>query len=179
MAEPTKLPVKTDAKPAVPAPFGGWGSLDTLRREIDQVFDSFGLGALRLPFARPALDIDAGLKRIAAWNLNPAVDVVEKEKEYEITAELPGLDEKDVEVRLANGTLTIRGEKKEEAEQQHGKDYYVSERRYGAFLRSFRVPEGVDAEKIDAQFARGVLTVRLPKTAQAQQSEKKIEVKAA
>ena len=69
------------------------------------------------------------------------------------------LDEKNVEVKLANGNLTIKGEKKEEKEERE-KDYYVSERRYGSFVRSFPVPEGVSADKIEATFAKGVLTVR-------------------
>ncbi|TIX36045.1 MAG: Hsp20 family protein, partial [Mesorhizobium sp.] len=74
--------------------------------------------------------------------------------------------------------LTIKGEKKEEKEEKDN-DYYLSERRYGSFQRSFQLPEGVDADKIDATFAKGVLTVKLPKTAEAQKAEKKITVKAA
>ena len=92
--------------------------------------------------------------------------------------ELPGLDEKNVEIKLSNHTLTIKGEKKEEKEEKD-KDYYLSERRYGSFQRSFQVPEGVDTGKIDASFSKGVLTVKLPKTAEAQKAEKKITVKAA
>ncbi|TIP96679.1 MAG: Hsp20/alpha crystallin family protein, partial [Mesorhizobium sp.] len=101
-----------------------------------------------------------------------------KGKEYEITAELPGIDERNVEIKLANRTLTIKGEKTEEKEEKDN-DYYLSERRYGSFQRSFQLPEGVDADKIDASFAKGVLTVKLPKTAEAQKAEKKITVKAA
>jgi HSP20 family protein len=74
----------------------------------------------------------------------PAVDVVEKVKEYEITAELPGMVEKNIEIKLSNGTLTIKGEKKEEKEERE-KDY--SERRYGSFMRSFQVPEGSTPER--------------------------------
>src|SRR5690606_41318480 len=102
----------------------------------------------------------------------------EKEKEYEITAELPGIDEKNVEIKLANGTLTIKGEKKEEKEEKQ-KDYHLSERRYGSFQRSFPLPEGIDTDKVEATFAKGVLTVKLPKTVEAQKAEKKITVKAA
>jgi HSP20 family protein len=109
---------------------------------------------------------------------SPAVDVTESDKAYEITAELPGLDEKNIEVNVANGGLTIRGEKKEEKEEKQ-KDYYVSERRYGSFERYFSLPEGVDADKIQASFKNGVLKVTLPKTAEAQKPAKKIEVKAA
>lgn len=174
MAEPTKLPVKTESKVPAPAFGGAWAPFDALRREIDQVFETFGLGALRLPLAR---SVDAAWPREMGWSLAPAVDVVEKGKEYEITAELPGLDEKDVEVKVANGTLTIKGEKRETREERE-KDYFLSERRYGSFLRSFRVPEGVSADKIDATFAKGVLTVKLPKTVEAQ-AETTVPVKAA
>ncbi|TIP07014.1 Hsp20/alpha crystallin family protein, partial [Mesorhizobium sp.] len=70
--------------------------------------------------------------RYADWQIAPAMDLVEKGKEYEITAELPGIDEKNVEIKLANRTLTIKGEKTEEKEEKD-KDYYLSERRYGSF----------------------------------------------
>src|SRR5262249_34400111 len=93
--------------------------------------------------------------RRARW---PAVDVADTATGYEITAELPGLDEKNIEVKLSEGTLTIRGEKKEQKEETK-KDYYLSERHYGSFQRSFSAPDGVDADKIEAKFKSGVLTV--------------------
>ena len=175
--EPTKLPIKTEktsATPTAPArsPF------EALRREIDHLFDGFSQGAWRLPFGRPAFDLEIAWPREGAWSIAPAVDVVEKVNEYEITAELPGLDEKNIEIKVANGTLTIKGEKKEEKEEKE-KDYYLSERRYGSFTRSFQVPPAVDADKIEASFAKGLLTVKLPKTEAARASEKKIEIKAA
>ena len=105
------------------------------------------------------------------------MDVAEKDDEYEISAELPGLDEKEVEVKVANRTLTIKGEKKEEKEERQ-KDYYLSERRFGSFQRSFQLPEGIDAGRIEANFAKGVLTVKLPKTTEAKQAERKISVQA-
>ena len=108
----------------------------------------------------------------------PAVDVVESEKAYEITAELPGMDEKNIEVKVAEGGLTIKGEKQEEKEEKK-KDYYLHERHFGSFERSFDVPESVDADKIEASFKKGVLTVTLPKKPEAQKPAKKIEVKAA
>ena len=108
----------------------------------------------------------------------PAVDVAEKDNQYQISAELPGMDQNNIEVTLSNGVLTIKGEKKEEKEESK-KDYYLSERRYGSFQRSFQVPEGVDAEKIEANFKNGILTVSLPKTAAAQKDQKKIAIKAA
>jgi HSP20 family protein len=106
------------------------------------------------------------------------VDVSEGEKAYEITAELPGLDEKDIEVKLALGGLTIKGEKREEKEEKK-KDYYLHERHFGSFERYFRLPDEVDPDKIEASFKKGVLTVTLPKKPEAQKAEKKIAIKAA
>ena len=91
---------------------------------------------------------------------------------------MPGIDEKNVEVKLANGLLTIKGEKQDEKEEKK-KDYYMRERSFGSFERTFQVPDGVDSDKIDASFKKGVLTVTLPKSVEAQKSEKKIAVKAA
>jgi HSP20 family protein len=88
------------------------------------------------------------------------------------------LGEKNIEVKLTNGSLTIKGEKKEEKEEKK-KDYYLHERHFGAFERCFQVPEGVDTDKIDASFKKGVLTVKLPKKPEARKPTKKIEVKAA
>jgi HSP20 family protein len=174
MAEPTRLPIKKVTSPTIVSR-GPWSSLESLKREIDQAFGNFGLGALPLALTQPMFQTE--FFRDRPWNMAPAVDMTEKDKEFEITAELPGLDEKDLEVKLANGNLTIKGEKKEQSEERE-KDYYLSERRYGSFVRSFPVPEGVSADKVEASFAKGVLTIKLPKTAAAQ-AEKKIPVKAA
>jgi HSP20 family protein len=106
----------------------------------------------------------------------PAEDVAETDKAYEITAELPGLDEKNIEAKLANGMLSIKGEKQEEKEEKQ-KDYYRRERSFGSFERSFQVPEGIDTDKIAASFKNGILSVTLPKSAEAQKQAKKIEVK--
>ena len=174
MPEPAKLPIKKEIRSDVadPAP---WSAFESLRREIDQAFDNFGWRSWPLALMRPMFQTD--FFRGKVWDIAPAVGVAEKEKAFEITAELPGLDEKNVEVKLVNGALTIKGEKKEEKEERD-KDYHLTERRYGSFVRSFRVPEGVNADKIEATFAKGVLTITLPKTAEAQ-AEKKIPVKAA
>jgi HSP20 family protein len=88
------------------------------------------------------------------------------------------MEEKDIEVKLANGLLTIAGEKKESREEKE-KGCYLSERRYGSFQRVFQVPDDVDIDKIDAGFAKGVLTVTLPKTTEGRKAAKKIEIKAA
>lgn len=176
MAEPaTKLPVKTE-ETSTPARARDTSPFETLRREIDRLFDDFHPFDWRLPSARSMFRFEVPRLR-AEWQVTPAMDLVEKEKEYEITVELPGIDEKDIEIKLANRTLTIRGEKTEEKEERE-KDYHLSERRYGSFQRSFLLPEGVDADKIEANFVKGILSVTLPKTAEAQQAEKKITVKA-
>jgi HSP20 family protein len=88
------------------------------------------------------------------------------------------MDEKNIAVKVVNGNLTIEGKKQEEKEEKK-KDYYLHERRFGSFERSFQVPEGVDADKIEASFKKGVLTVVLPKKPEAQKPAKKIDVKAA
>jgi len=173
MAE-TKIPVTTEKASAPAASTQAW-PFETLRREIDRVFDDFGRDFWRAPFRSLAAFEPFWSSKLAT---SFAVDISEGETAYEIAAELPGMDEKDIEVKLANGGLTIKGEKKDEKEEE-GKDYHVSERRYGSFERFFSIPEGVDTDKIEANFKKGVLTVTLPKKAEAQQAAKKIEVKAA
>lgn len=173
----TKLPIQSETKAPAPASLAPWAPFDALRHEIDRVFEGFAGGALRSPLARPAFNFDIAWPRdLRLTGVALAVDVAEKEKSYEITAEAPGLDAKDIEVKVANGTLTIRGEKKAEKEK-HDKDYVLSERRYGAFVRSFRLPEGADADRISAAYDKGVLTVTVPKTDEARRSEKTIDVK--
>ena len=174
----TKVPVKTEEKaPERASALQAWRPFESLRREIDRVFEDFNWGAWGLPFRRSVSDIEPFWRRELTWGAAPAVDVVESDKAYEVTAELPGMDEKDIEVKIADDGLIIRGEKKEEKEEKE-KDYYVSERRYGSFQRYFQVPEGVDKDKIEASFKKGVLTITLPKKPEAIEAEKKIEVKA-
>ncbi len=173
----TKLPVKTESKEPATAR-KAWNPFENLRQEVDRLFDDFSGGMWRSPFRRSLFDIEPFRRSEAAFGGVPAVDVTETDKAYEITAELPGMDEKNVEVKFADGVLTIKGEKQEEKEEKK-KDYYLSERSFGSFQRAFQVPDGVDADKIDASFKNGVLTVTMPKSAEAQKSEKKIAVKAA
>jgi HSP20 family protein len=172
----TKLPVKKAEKSAAPAETV-WSPFESLHREIDRLFDDFHPGAWHFPFTRRPPGAGLAMPQLKNWQIVPPMDLVEKDGAYEISVELPGMDEKDVEIKLSNGTLTIKGEKSEEKEEQN-KEYHLSERSYGSFSRSFRVPEGVDSNKIDAKFARGLLRVKLPKTAEARTAEKKIQVKA-
>jgi HSP20 family protein len=177
MAEPaTKMPVKPMEKETAPTAQGEFRPLAHLRREIDRLFEDWHSGSWRRPLARTLFDVEPFWRGEMGFGGVPAVDIAEKEKEYEVMAELPGMDENNIDVKFADGMLTIKGEKKEEKEEKK-KDYYLSERRYGSFQRSFQVPDGVDAEKIEASFKNGVLTVKLPKTAEAVKQEKKIAIK--
>ena len=151
---------------------------DSLRKEVDRLFENFDVGFWRMPIRPSVVASEPFWQSELSWGTVPPVDVVEKDQAYEITAELPGLDEKDVEVKHSNGMLTIKGEKKEESEEKK-QGFYVSERSYGSFERSFRVPESVNADEIEATFKKGVLTLVLPKKPEAQSAAKQITVKAA
>lgn len=173
----TKLPIKTEKKFSATTQ-ERWSPFEALHRDIGRLFDNFHpLGGRRSP--QPSLfDLQIEWPRPTEWEIAPAMDLVERENGYEISAELPGLDENTIEIKLSNSTLTIKGEKTEEKEEREN-EYYLSERRFGSFHRSVRLPEGVDVHKIGAKFVRGVLTVTLPKSAEAKNNEKKISVKAA
>ena len=107
----------------------------------------------------------------------PRVDVAETERAIEISAELPGMTEKDLEVSLSEHALTIKGEKREETEEKK-KDFHVHERSYGRMHRTIQLPDGVDLDKAKASFKNGVLKVELPKTEQARTRVRKVEVQA-
>jgi HSP20 family protein len=176
----SKVPVKTEEKAASEraTALEAWRPFESLHRGIDRLFEDFGRDFWRSPFRRSVFDIEPFWRRELAWGAAPAVDIVEKDNAYEVTAELPGMDEKNIEMKLVNGCLTIKGEKQEEKEEKK-KDYYLHERHFGSFERSFAVPEEVDLDKIEASFKKGVLTVKLPKKPEAVKPEKKIEIKAA
>ena len=137
----------------------------------------------RNPFlARLEREMEDAFGRLPAWpwgdrerGWGPAVDMVDHDDEIVLRADLPGLDEKDIEVRVQDHTLTIQGERKEEKEDKK-ENYYYSERSYGAFVRSVMLPTTVEADKIRATFKKGVLEVHLPKAKEAK--GKKIEIKA-
>ena len=137
----------------------------SLQREIDKLFDDFSRGFPTMP------TFGTGKSELL-----PSMDVTETDKEIEITAELPGLEEKDVQINVADNLLTIRGEKKAEKEETD-KDYRLVERSYGSFERTLALPDGVNTDAIQASIAKGVLKVTVPKPAPAQ--SKKIDVKAA
>ena len=113
-----------------------------------------------------------------AWRLSPLVEIVDCNGEYRIAAEVPGLSADDLDIRLNDNVLTIRGEKSEEKRDDKA-DYIVSERRYGAFHRAIPLPVGADAEHISAELSNGVLTITMPKSAASKSAERKIDVTSA
>lgn len=141
----------------------------TLQREMNRLFDEFWRGFPLVPTGWPE-----------AWQggFSPRTDVTETDTHIKVTAELPGMDEKDIQVTLSGDTLTIKGEKKTEMEEKKEGAYH-SERYYGTFRRMVPLPAEVEADKVTATFRKGVLTITLPKAKAAEAEATKIEVKAA
>ncbi|MBB5518618.1 Hsp20/alpha crystallin family protein [Amphiplicatus metriothermophilus] len=108
----------------------------------------------------------------------PRADVAESDDAFRISIDLPGLDEKDIDVTLSGDALTIRGERREEREENE-KGYFLHERSYGSFFRSIPLPPGVDPDRAKAEFKKGVLRITLPKSEEAKRHTRRIEVKAA
>lgn len=135
------------------------------RREMDQMFDGV-LGN----WTRPMNLLEG---RLGTWM--PQIEVRETGKEIRVAAELPGLEEKDIQVSLLDGTLTIKGEKSEEHEEERG-DVHRSERQYGMFERTIQLPAEVDVDKVKASFKKGVLKITLPKTREAQSNRRVIPI---
>jgi HSP20 family protein len=145
---------------------------------MDRLFDRFA-GGWGMPSLRRIFDAEPAFQYESSFAMpSPAVDISEDDGAYKVTAELPGMAEKEIEVVVSGDTLSIKGEKRLEKEQKE-KNFHLSERSYGSFQRSFYVPDGVDRDKIAADFSKGVLTVTMPKTAKAVEQTKKIEVKSA
>ena len=174
----TRMPVKVSRPHSRAGVHGGLQPAEQLRAEVDRLLSDFLRGYWHIPFRRSAVDVEPILRGAISLGATPAVDIVDKDDAYELTAELPGVDEKQVELKFSDGTLTIEG-KKDENPEDAKQDHFVSERHYGDFHRTFRVPDGVDAEKIEAHFRNGVLAVTLPKTVESRRMQKKIEVKSA
>ena len=135
-----------------------------LRRRMDDMFEGFLHGFDLRPF-----ESRSGV-------FSPSIDVVENDKDIRISAELPGMEEKDIDVSLSRDSLTIKGEKREEKEDK-GKGYYRMERSYGSFSRTLPLPSEIDQDKVKATFKKGVLTVTLPKTEKAIKETKRIDIK--
>jgi HSP20 family protein len=151
--------------------------METLRSEIDRLLDDFLRGYWHIPFKRSAIDVEPYWRGDVTLGTTLAVDIVERDDGRKLTVELPGLDPHDVAIRFAAGTLTIE-EDKQATDEDEKLDHFLSERRYGDFHRSFRVPNGVDTEKIEASLKNGVLTVVPSKTAETRKQETRIAVRA-
>lgn len=146
--------------------FGDMDPFKMMTENMNRVFGEYmGLGKFPSLFETPIRGV-----------VSPKIDVSETEKEVLITAELPGMEEKEVELLLTPETLTIKGEKAMESEEKE-RDYYRSERAYGSFCRTIGLPSGIDKDKTSATFKKGVLKVTLPKTVQAQKEVMKLEIK--
>lgn len=159
---------------------GGNNPLQSLRDEIHHTLERFSRAWPhwsdwfgRKPPVAGAEDWPA----VFAGRAGPDVNIVESASAYDVTAELPGLDEQDIELLLSDGVLTLKGEKKAEREDKT-KDYHLTERRFGAFRRSFVLPVDIDERQVSAKFSKGVLSVRLSKLAGAKQRRRKIEITA-
>ena len=160
-----KKSVVPSVKKSVPAKREEYNPFALLRNEMNALFDNF----------YRSFEIEPFTGRFASFS--PSVDIKESDKDIKVLAELPGMDDKDIDVSLSRDSLTIRGEKKEEKEDK-GKNYYRMERSYGSFARTIPLPVEVDTDKAKAEFKKGVLTVTLPKTAKAIKETKKVSVKA-
>jgi HSP20 family protein len=143
-----------------------------IRQEIDRVFESAFSG-----FGFPSTGFGRELTPMAQrdW-LKPTLDVGASDKEYTISVELPGVDEKEIQLELSNNTLKIKGEKKQEKEEKE-KNYYRMERSYGSFQRVLSLPEDADQEKINATYKNGIMEIAIPRKASQKTETKKIEIK--
>ena len=151
--------------------------MNSLHREMDRLFDEFWKDSRKGMTAAPGWE-PLTERPWSRAGVMPRVDASEDEANYRIRVELPGMDKDDVDITLENGMLTVRGEKKLEDEEK-GKDYFRRERSFGAFRRSLPVPAEVDEAKIEARFEKGVLTIDLPKSEEAQRKVTHIDVNAA
>jgi HSP20 family protein len=159
-------------KTAAPARQGGAEEhpFALLHRQMDDLFERF-FRDWDDPFGVPAPALGAGTE----GTMMPSVDVAETDDELQVTADLPGMSEKDVEVSVDDQVLTLRGEKRMDREEKK-KNWHVIERAYGSFHRSIPLPSGLDESRIKAQFKNGVLTVRLPKTPEAKSRRRTIAI---
>lgn len=173
MTEPaTTSPATTESKPAQGREADAFTAL---RRRMERIFDDFQTGWPNLgrdlwtsEFATPVREWIGG-----NWG---AVDLKENEHSFRFTVELPGCEEKDIDVSAANGMLTLKAEKKDETTDEKA---HLTERHYGSYQRTFRLPDGVDRDRIEAHYRKGVLEVTLPKTDAAKQDARRIEIKPA
>lgn len=162
MAKSKEIEVKKGERAASPFPPSMLGLRHEIDRAFERFFDNGWLSGFRAPWG--------GLGELSVDS-----DIVETNGGYELSLEVPGMEEKDIDVSVSDDTITIKGEKRESTEKKE-KDYHLTERRYGSFQRVFTLPRGVDTAAIQAKLAKGVLEVNMPKTKEAQTKKRKVDV---
>lgn len=165
----SKLPAKTASSQRQNVPVMAsnvWEPLSRLRDEFDRMFDEVPGNSVGSRFIQRFQD-----------NADPAVELRDRKDEYELVAEIPGMSSDDIEIKLSDGMLRVSGEKSEIHEEE-GESFMFSERNYGSFERAIKLPSGIDHEKISADAKDGLLTIHIPKSAEAIQNERKIPINA-
>jgi len=143
-------------------------SLALMHGELDRLFDNWMRG-FGFPTTLGRFD------RLGTGLLKPSVDISENSKAYTIRAEIPGVEKEDIKIRLDGDTLVISGEKKQEKESEEG-GYHCVERSYGSFRRTLCLPEDADADKLEAKFRNGVLTLTVPRLAESARPGREITI---
>ena len=141
-----------------------WEPLSRIRDEFDRMFDE-----------TPNNTFGSRLMQKFYETADPVVELRDKKDEYELVAEVPGMSSEDIEIKLSDGMLRLSGEKSESHEEE-GESFMFSERHYGSFERAIKLPNGIDHEKISADAKDGLLTIHIPKSAEARQKERKIPI---
>jgi len=171
--------VKTSEKKSAPTPTteeGFWVGSTELRKEFDRLFDTL----LQPSSWFPNKGEGSGFRPPWTWgsfpgSFTPAVDLIEKDDEFLISAEIPGVEAQDLSVDISGDMITIKGEKSQSTEQKE-KNYHIQERHHGVFQRSFPLPRGVNSDKITASFDKGVLSISLPKAKTSGTDPKKVTI---
>ena len=149
---------------------GDTDPFNSLRRGMDRLFDQV-MGGLASPWGLPAAFTGPGV-------LSPRVDLAETDKGLEVTAELPGIDPKDVTIEIEAGVLTLRAERSSaRREEDQDQRWHLIERQSGTYLRRFALPFDAEADKVEARFDKGVLSISIPRPAKARPQAKRIEIK--
>ncbi len=181
MSTPAKKEMPTTKKTeALPASQVGQHPLLGLRQEVDSLFDNFFSNFSLGPFGRDR-DLFDPFRKIGAAvthsrGFTPSMDIKETDKEFRVSAELPGMEEGDIELSLADRKLVIKGEKKEE-KKSDDEGLHLMERHYGSIYRSLPLPDGIDEDSVDATYDKGVLTVTLKKTESKGKKAKSVKIK--
>ena len=144
-----------------------WEPFSRLRDEFDRMFDETPGNAFSSRMLQKFYD-----------NADPVVEMRDKQDEYELVAEVPGMSSEDIDIKLSDGMLRLSGEKSESHEEE-GESFLFSERHYGMFERAIKLPTGIDHQKISAEAKDGLLTIHLPKSAEAIEKERRIPINAA